>query len=64
MSYELYIFGSATRGEVRPTSDIDVLVIPLDEQPSTDFPSTWSFYKPEVLKSFITKGDFLLGTYI
>ncbi|MFQ3364520.1 MAG: putative nucleotidyltransferase, partial [Candidatus Azotimanducaceae bacterium] len=27
MSYELYIFGSAVRGEVTKNSDIDVLVI-------------------------------------
>lgn len=41
--HDLYIFGSVARGEMSPTSDIDVLVIPLGNEPS-QYPNAWSVY--------------------
>ncbi len=41
MSHDLYIFGSAMRGEISGTSDIDVLVVPLDNI-QTEYPEGWS----------------------
>lgn len=55
MIHDLYIFGSATRGEVSPTSDIDVLVIPLDNGQS-EYPTAWSVYSPEIIQSYFRFG--------
>ncbi len=55
MSHEIYIFGSACRGEARPTSDVDVLVLPFDEDTST-FPSAWSVYRPELIREYYRLG--------
>ncbi len=55
MNHEIYIFGSAVRGEVSPTSDIDVLVIPT-EGSRTDYPPSWSVYSPEIIESHYRAG--------
>ena len=55
MNHEIYIFGSAVRGEVSPTSDIDVLVIPT-EGSRTDYPASWSVYSPEIIESYYRAG--------
>lgn len=55
MIHDLYIFGSATRGEVSPTSDIDVLVVPLGNG-QLEFPAGWSVYSPEVIQSYFESG--------
>ena len=55
MKHEIYIFGSAVRGEVSPTSDIDVLVIPT-EGSRTDYPTSWSVYSPEIIESYFRAG--------
>jgi len=55
MSHEIYIFGSSVRGEVSPTSDIDVLVIPIAGA-RTDYPASWSVYSPEVIKDYFQAG--------
>jgi len=55
MIHDLYIFGSAARGEVSPTSDIDVLVIPLgDGRP--EYPDAWSVYSPAIIQSYFQSG--------
>lgn len=55
MSHDLYIFGSAVRGEVSSTSDIDVLVVPLRNSLS-EYPVTWSVYSPTVIQSYFKVG--------
>lgn len=55
MTHDLYIFGSSTRGEVLPSSDIDVLVVPLDGG-HQKYPAGWSVYSPTVLKSYFESG--------
>jgi len=53
--HDLYIFGSATRGEVSSTSDIDVLVIPLSNGHS-EYPASWSVYSPAIIQSYFKSG--------
>lgn len=55
MIHDLYIFGSATRGEVSPTSDIDVLVVPLGNGKS-EYPVAWSVYSPAIIRSYFKSG--------
>lgn len=55
MSHEIYVFGSITRGDVTPTSDIDVLVVPLSEDRSR-FPAGWSIYSPSLIEEYFRKG--------
>lgn len=55
MNHELYIFGSLARGEVSPTSDIDILVIPFTTNRSL-FPTEWSIYSPELVEEYFRKG--------
>lgn len=55
MIHDLYIFGSAARGEVSPTSDIDVLVVPLGKGKS-EYPAGWSVYSPAVIQSYFEAG--------
>lgn len=55
MSHEIYIFGSTTRGDVSPSSDVDVLVIPEDNS-NSEFPTAWSVYSKETLRSYFDSG--------
>ncbi|MCO5095664.1 MAG: nucleotidyltransferase domain-containing protein [Xanthomonadaceae bacterium] len=55
MSHEIYVFGSICRGESTPTSDVDVLVVPL-EVDSSQFPQNWSVYSPELLSEYFKAG--------
>jgi len=55
MSHDIYVFGSAVRGEVDQTSDIDILVIPLEEQ-QLRFPKEWSVYSPQILQEYFSDG--------
>jgi hypothetical protein len=55
VNHEIYIFGSAVRGEVSSSSDIDVLVIPFDAS-DRDYPGTWSVYSPEIIESYFRAG--------
>ena len=55
MIHDLYIFGSAVRGEVSSSSDIDVLAIPLVSD-QRDYPSSWSVYSPETIESYFRAG--------
>lgn len=55
MTHDLYIFGSAARGEVSRTSDIDVLVVPLGNGQS-DYPSAWSVYSPAIIQHYFESG--------
>src|ERR1041385_3125317 len=56
MKHELYIFGSATRGEVTQTSDLDVLVVPLNGQGRMSYPFGWSCYKESSLRRMHSEG--------
>jgi|AntDeeMinimDraft_5_1070356.scaffolds.fasta_scaffold03360_4 hypothetical protein len=56
MSYELYIFGSAVRGEVCRTSDVDILALPFSESSRSKLPSNWSIYSPSVIKEYFITG--------
>lgn len=60
--HDLYIFGSAVRGEVSSTSDIDVLVIPLGNGHS-EYPATWSVYSPAIIQSYF-KSDRLFAWHL
>lgn len=55
MIHDLYIFGSAVRGEVSPTSDIDVLAVPLGNR-QLEYPASWSVYSPAVIQSYFESG--------
>ena len=55
MTHDLYIFGSAVRGEVSSTSDIDVLVIPFGNC-QDQYPSSWSVYSAETIESYFRAG--------
>lgn len=55
MNHELYVFGSVARGEVIPTSDIDILVIPFTSDRSL-FPTEWSIYSPELVEEYFRMG--------
>lgn len=55
MSYEIYAFGSVTRGDVSPTSDVDILV--LDDIPSSScFPHDWSIYSKATVSKYYDAG--------
>jgi hypothetical protein len=55
MNHEIYIFGSICRGELCPTSDVDVLVLPFAKDRS-NFPISWSIYSPELLREYFSQG--------
>ena len=55
MTYEIYAFGSITRGDVSPTSDVDILVI--DDIPSSSsFPQDWSVYSKSTISEYYKTG--------
>lgn len=56
MSYELYIFGSAVRGEVAKNSDIDVLVITDQVESKSMFPNSWSVYSKKSIERCFSEG--------
>jgi len=56
MSYELYIFGSAVRGEVTKNSDIDVLVITDRVEKKVMFPDSWSVYSKKSIERYFSEG--------
>jgi hypothetical protein len=55
MTHDVYVFGSICRGESGPTSDVDVLVIPLGNE-SAQFPGSWSVYSRELIQEYYSKG--------
>ena len=55
MNHELYIFGSAIRGEVSRSSDVDILVIPFTDNNSL-FPIEWSVYSPGLVEKYYQSG--------
>jgi len=55
MNHDIYVFGSAVRGEVDEKSDIDVLVVPLGSQ-KPSYPEGWSVYSPQLLQDYFNKG--------
>ena len=55
MKHEIYVFGSICRGESCPTSDVDVLVLPFNDDRS-NFPTSWSIYAPELVREYFTQG--------
>lgn len=55
MTHDIYIFGSAVRGEVSSSSDIDVLAIPFGACREA-YPSSWSVYSPETIGSYFREG--------
>lgn len=55
MTYEIYAFGSVTRGDVSPTSDVDILVV--EDTPSTTrFPLDWSVYSKSTISKYYESG--------
>ena len=55
MTHEIYVFGSICRGDVSPTSDVDILLIPFGSETS-NFPSSWSIYGSKVIHEYFSKG--------
>jgi hypothetical protein len=55
MTYEIYIFGSMTRGEVSSSSDADVLVIQ-DRPEQNRFPPSWSVYSKKTVEAYFSTG--------
>lgn len=55
MNHDIYVFGSTCRGEVTPTSDVDILVIPFAQKRS-QYPKDWSVYSPELIDEYFKKG--------
>jgi len=56
MRHEIYVFGSITRGEVTPTSDADILVVPLGGQNKGSYPESWSVYSLKTIESMHSEG--------
>lgn len=56
MSADIYIFGSAVRGEVKCNSDIDVLVIMNESCKRSDYPDSWSVYPKTTIKKYFDEG--------
>lgn len=56
MSDDIYVYGSATRGEARPDSDVDVLVVTRTDGAAARYPHTWSVYHVDVLKEKYAQG--------
>lgn len=55
MTYEIYAFGSVTRGDVSPNSDVDILVVDDIPYPS-NFPRNWSVYSKETISRYYEAG--------
>lgn len=55
MNHEIYVFGSICRGEVSPTSDVDILVLPFTNDRS-NYPISWSIYAPDLLREYFSQG--------
>jgi hypothetical protein len=56
MKHDIYVFGSLTRGEVSPTSDVDVLVIPRGPQRRGCYPDAWSVYSTTTVEAYYRAG--------
>ncbi|MGN5077006.1 nucleotidyltransferase domain-containing protein [Aeromonas veronii] len=56
MKKEIYIFGSAVRGDVEKNSDIDVLVISDTNNRKDHFPDEWSVYSYKSIREFYESG--------
>jgi predicted nucleotidyltransferase len=56
MSYEIYIFGSAVRGDVAKNSDVDVLVITNQVEDKSNFPEAWSIYSKKSIEKLFSQG--------
>ena len=56
MRYEIYIFGSAVRGEVAKNSDVDVLVITDQVEEKLTFPESWSIYSKKSIEKLFSQG--------
>ena len=56
MSHDIYVFGSLVRGEVRRTSDCDVLVIPVEGAHRDAYPASWSVYRRPTMKRYFDDG--------
>jgi len=55
VTHDIYIFGSAVRGEISSSSDIDVLAVPLGNCRG-EYPISWSVYSPEIIQSYYSAG--------
>lgn len=56
MKKEIFIFGSAVRGEIEKNSDIDVLVISDSKNRRDEFPNEWSVYSYQSIRDFYESG--------
>jgi Nucleotidyltransferase domain len=56
MSHELYAFGSLVRGDVTPSSDVDILVVPLDFAEPHRYPPGWSVYTRRTMLEYFQDG--------
>jgi hypothetical protein len=55
VNHEIYIFGSAVRGDISPTSDVDILVVRSDGLRES-YPISWSVYSPEIIELYYSEG--------
>jgi hypothetical protein len=53
---EFYIFGSLSRGEPDPGSDVDVLVISNQKKTKNEIPPNWSLYSPRRIRALFARG--------
>lgn len=56
MSHEIYLFGSLTRGDITPTSDVDVLLIPEGRDTADNYPPNWSKYSRDTIADYFKNG--------
>ncbi|HSB98048.1 MAG TPA: nucleotidyltransferase domain-containing protein [Spongiibacteraceae bacterium] len=56
MKSDLYIFGSAVRGEVERDSDIDVLAIVKTDAERQRLPDSWSVYSENTVRDYFLSG--------
>lgn len=55
MTRDIYVFGSIIRGEIHPSSDVDVLVIENDSDRSR-YPKSWSVYSEDLIRHYHSTG--------
>jgi hypothetical protein len=56
MNHELYAFGSVVRGDVTPSSDVDILVVPTEDGHTDRYPYSWSIYQRSILGEYFAQG--------
>jgi len=55
VNHDIYAFGSIVRGDVLPSSDVDILAIPISKE-KHQVPDTWSVYSKDTISHYFATG--------